>query len=143
MRTVLITGGAKGIGLACTRRFAKDGHRVLITGRDREALDRATAEVPGVEALAFDVLDEKAWEPLRDRGIDILVANAGVAHSAPLHRTTLDDWNRIIGVNATGVFLAARAVLPHMRDQNWGDRKSTRLNSSHANISYAVFCLKK
>ena len=122
-RTVLITGGNKGIGRACAASFAKDGHRVIVTGRDRGALDRVAGDIPGVEALAFDVTDEQAWADLDSQvqaGIDILVANAGIAMSAPIHRTSVDDWRRVMDINVLGVFLAARAVVPHMKEQGWG-----------------------
>ena len=136
-RTVLITGGNKGIGRACAERFAKDGHRVLITGRDQAALDEVAREVDNVEPLAFDVTDEMAWIRL-DVDVDVLVANAGIAASAPLHRTTLTDWNRMLGVNATGVFLAARALLPHMREQNWGRIVAVASVAGHHGVRYGV-----
>ena len=118
-RTVLITGGNKGIGRACAATFAKDGHRVVVTGRDREALDRVARDIPGVEAIAFDVTDEQAWADL-DLGVDILVANAGIAMSAPIHRTSVEQWHRVQDINVLGVFLAARAVVPRMKEQGWG-----------------------
>src|SRR5207253_9374156 len=58
---------------------------------------------------------------------------------------TLDEWNSVMNTNLTSVFLMCRAFVPHMKGHGYGriDRKSTRLNSSHVAISYAVFCLKK
>jgi NAD(P)-dependent dehydrogenase (short-subunit alcohol dehydrogenase family) len=134
-RTVLITGGAKGIGRACAERFARAGHRVLITGRDRSALDAVAGATPGVEPRAFDVTDPDAWADL-DVGVDVLVANAGVEHAAPLHRTTLEDWRRIMDVNATGVFLGAKAVLPGMRERGWGRIVAVASVASHRGVRY-------
>ena len=136
-RTVLITGGNKGIGRACAERFAAQGHRVVVTGRDEAALEAVARDLPEVEPLVFDVTDEQAWSNL-DLRVDVLVANAGIAHSAPLQRTTLEDWNRTLGVNATGVFLAARAVLPHMREQNWGRIVAVASIAGHHGVRYGT-----
>lgn len=134
-RTVLITGGNKGIGRACAQRFAADGHRVVVTGRDADALDAVTREVRGVQALAFDVADEAAWSNL-DLPVDVLVANAGVASTAPLRSTTLDDWRRTYEVNVTGVFLGARTVLPGMLERGWGRIVAVASVAGHRGVRY-------
>ena len=136
MRTVLITGGNKGIGRACAERFAAQGHRVVVTGRDKAALDDVAAAHPDIEPLAFDVTDEDAWSSL-DVDADILVANAGIAESAPLHKTTLEQWRRIYEINATGVFLACRAVLPGMRERGFGRIVAVASVASHHGVRYA------
>lgn len=134
-RTVLITGGSKGIGRACAERFWRDGHRVVVSGRDKAALDEVAGRFEGVETRAFDVCDAAAWEGW-DLDVDVLVANAGVEHSAPVHRTGLDDWDRLIAVNATGVFLSARAVLPGMRERGWGRFVTVASVASHHGVHY-------
>ena len=135
-KTVLVTGGNKGIGRACAERFAADGHRVVITGRDQAALDEVASRVPGIETRAFDVTDEAAWGAL-DLEVDIMIPNAGIAESAPLHRTSLEQWRRILDVNATGVFLATRAVLPGMRQRGWGRVVAIASVASHHGIRYS------
>ncbi|HVM20301.1 MAG TPA: SDR family NAD(P)-dependent oxidoreductase [Egibacteraceae bacterium] len=135
-RTVLVTGGNKGIGRACAERFAADGHRVIVTGRDEAALAAVVAANPGVEPLAFDVTDEAAWAGL-DVDIDILVANAGIAESAPVQKTTLEQWRRIQEVNVTGVFLGVRRVLPGMRERQWGRIVAVASAASHHGVRYA------
>lgn len=135
MTTVLITGGNKGIGRACAQRFAADGHRVVVTGRDERALDSVAKEVPGVEPLAFDVTDEAAWSAL-DLRVDVLVANAGVAATAPLHTTTLEQWRSTYEINVTGVFLGARAVVPGMRERGWGRLVAAASVASHRGVRY-------
>jgi NAD(P)-dependent dehydrogenase (short-subunit alcohol dehydrogenase family) len=104
-RLVVVTGGTKGIGKAVADRFAAAGERVEAVGRD-----------------AFDVTDEAEVEAYFERvGIpDVLVNNAGAAWSAPLARTTLDDWCEHLDVNATGVFLCTRAVLGGMIERGSG-----------------------
>src|SRR5947209_1582638 len=121
-RTVVVTGGAKGIGLATVRRFAGAGDRVVALGRDRKALDALAAAHPEVRAITCDVADEAAvTETFSSIGdVDVLVNNAGIAESAPVHRTTLEAWNRHLAINATGVFLCIRAVLPGMRERDAG-----------------------
>jgi len=105
----VVTGGGKGIGAAVCVRFASD--RVVSVGR-----------TPGEVDYVCDVTDEAAVAALFDRvgPVDVLVNNAGVAGSAPLARTTLEDWRRQLGVNATGAFLCTRAVVPGMVERGAG-----------------------
>jgi NAD(P)-dependent dehydrogenase (short-subunit alcohol dehydrogenase family) len=111
VRTVVVTGGGKGIGRALCERFAADGDRVVSVGRTRGEVDEVC-----------DVTDERAVSELFARigPVDVLVNNAGVAESNPLARVTLDDWRRHLEVNATGPFLCTRAVLPQMLERDSG-----------------------
>ena len=104
-RLVVVTGGGGGIGRALVARFEALGDRVEGVGR-REC----------------DVTDEAAVTDLFDRlgTVDVLVNNAGVADSAPLHRTTLASWRAHLDVNATGAFLCTRAAVPGMRERGRG-----------------------
>jgi len=118
-RTVVVTGGAKGIGLATTRAFAALGDQVVALGRDVQAL----AEIGGgVRTEICDVTDEHAVTSTFERigDVDVLVNNAGIAESAPLRRTTLDTWHRHFDVNVTGPFLCTRAVIESMRARGSG-----------------------
>lgn len=126
VRRALVTGGGRGIGRAVVERLAADGLSVVAVGRDRDALAGVAASAVEhgwlVETERCDVTDEAAVAALVERvgPIDVLVPNAGVSASAPVHRTTLDDWNGHLLVNATGVFLTVRAALPTMRDRGDG-----------------------
>ena len=104
MRLVVITGGTKGIGAAIAKRFSDAGDRVV-------ALGHADLDVTREDAVA-DVLG-----PIP---VDVLVNNAGISTSAPVHKTTVDSWRAQLEVNATGAFLCTRAVLPGMRERNRG-----------------------
>ena len=125
-RTVVVTGGAKGIGRATTAAFAAHGDRVVALGRDTEAL----AVLPGsigiaggnVETARCDVSDEaEVEETFKGIGpVDVLVNNAGIAATAPLAKTSLADWEAQIAVNATAAFLCTRAVLPGMLERGSG-----------------------
>jgi len=116
-RTVVVTGGAKGIGRAIVNRFAALGDDVVALGRDQHAL----AELD-VRTANCDVTDEVAVnETFRRVGeVEVLVNNAGFAESAPLTKTTLASWARHFEVNVTGSFLCMRAVVPEMRARGHG-----------------------
>ncbi len=118
-RSVVVTGGAKGIGLATVQRFAALGDQVIALGRDRDALARIEH---GVRTFVCDVTDEaQVVETFTTIGpVDVLVNNAGIAQSAPLAKTTLASWSAHFDVNATGPFLCMRAVAPGMRERRHG-----------------------
>lgn len=116
-RRVLVTGGGSGIGLAIARAFHKAGNEVTVSGRDRDRL-----EATGLPWLQFDACDEDAVTRALASGptFDIVVANAGGATTAPLLKTSRADWDRMLALNLTSVWLTARAAVPPMVDQRWG-----------------------
>jgi NAD(P)-dependent dehydrogenase (short-subunit alcohol dehydrogenase family) len=116
-RTVVVTGGAKGIGLAVVKRFAALGDEVIALGRDEAALQKLDTRT-----AVCDVTDEDAVTRTFERigAVDVLVNNAGYAESARLNRTTLSSWGRHFDVNVTGPFLCMRAVVPGMRERKSG-----------------------
>jgi NAD(P)-dependent dehydrogenase (short-subunit alcohol dehydrogenase family) len=122
-RRVVITGGAKGIGAAIARRFAAAGDEVV-------ALGHADLDVTDEDAVAA-VLGSLGE-------IDVLVNNAGVSTSAPVHRTTLDDWRTQLDVNATGAFLCTRAVLPGMRERDHGRIVTVASTAAHVGAPYTA-----
>ena len=117
MSTAVVTGGTRGIGRAISTELAGTGHHViaLATSEPPEPLD-------GVDARICDVTDElQVAATFADLGpVDILVNNAGVSGSNRLGRTTLDEWNRNMTVNATGAFLCTRAVIDQMLERDAG-----------------------
>ena len=121
-KTVLITGGGSGVGADMARHFAEAGARVVIAGRRAAALDRVAARHRAISPVVTDVTDEEAVAALfkASGSVDVVIANAGMAESAPLVRTSLEDWNRQIAVNLTGVFLTLRAGLAQMKGRDWG-----------------------
>ncbi|MEO6300940.1 MAG: SDR family NAD(P)-dependent oxidoreductase, partial [Paracoccaceae bacterium] len=118
-KRVLITGGGSGAGADLARGFAEAGAQVVISGRRLEAL-AAVAITTGARALQADVTDEGSVKAMFAAAgpCDIVIANAGAADSAPMSRTTLDQWNAMIAVNLTGVFLTLRDGLNQM--SGWG-----------------------
>jgi len=125
-RHALVTGGHSGIGRAIALSLAAEGLAVTICGRREELLKAVAAEAPTIHAIAADVTDEASVAALYEQAeaargpFDIVVANAGIASSAPAWRTSLEEWNRIISVNLTGAFLTVRPALKGMADRKSG-----------------------
>lgn len=118
-KRVLITGGGSGAGADLARGFAQAGADVIITGRRMDALN-TVANATGARPIQADVTVEASVKAMFAAAgpCDIVIANAGAADSAPMSKTTLDQWNAMIAVNLTGVFLTLRDGLNQM--QGWG-----------------------
>ncbi|TNC73315.1 SDR family NAD(P)-dependent oxidoreductase [Rubellimicrobium roseum] len=118
-RRVLVTGGGTGLGRDLARGFTAEGAEVVIAGRTCATLEE-TAFATGARWVQADVTDPQAVARMFDEAgrCDIVVANAGAAESGPFARVTHDDWQRMIAVNLTGVFLTFQEGLRRMGD--WG-----------------------
>jgi NAD(P)-dependent dehydrogenase (short-subunit alcohol dehydrogenase family) len=139
--TAVVTGGGKGIGRAVTARLAAEGLHVVATGRDLAALDEAAAAIEGeVSVRRCDVASEDQVVALFEEldGVDVLVNNAGISASAPLVRTTLEDWQRQFEVNATGAFLSTREALPTMLDRGRGRIVTVASTAAHVGYRYTA-----
>jgi NAD(P)-dependent dehydrogenase (short-subunit alcohol dehydrogenase family) len=123
----LVTGASKGIGQACARALSEAGHRVALVARDADALQAVAESLPG-EALVVpaDVLDPAALDAAFERvegewgPVEILVLNAGASMSAPLVKTSDDDWQRMLDLNLTAPFRCLRRALPSMTAAGFG-----------------------
>ncbi len=125
MRNVVITGGTRGIGAACTRLFASNGDRVFaIYSHDDAAAQKIAAET-GAIVIKADISDEKAVNTAAEKihkygNADILVNNAGIAQIKLFSDITADDWDKMFGVNIRGTFLMTKAFLPDMINKKSG-----------------------
>jgi NAD(P)-dependent dehydrogenase (short-subunit alcohol dehydrogenase family) len=123
----LVTGASKGIGAACARALSEAGHRVALVSRDASALEEVADALPGdalvvpAELTDPDAPDavfarvEEEWGP-----VEILVVNAGASMSAPLVKTSDEDWQRMLDLNLTAPFRCLRRALPAMTDAGFG-----------------------
>jgi NAD(P)-dependent dehydrogenase (short-subunit alcohol dehydrogenase family) len=128
-KVALVTGAARGIGLATAKRFLAEGWRVALLDIDGDTLARAVAglsETDRTLALECDVADAPAVREAVDRiakrfgRLDTLINNAGVAVFAPVLETSDEDWSRILAVNLSGPFLCTKAAVPLMREHGGG-----------------------
>jgi len=154
-KIVLITGATSGIGLGCARKFAENGDKVILTGRNEQRLAeiRQELEAKGGEVLtlAFDVRDSQQAQqcinnlPEEWQEIDVLVNNAGLALGLePEYEGDLDDWSTMIDTNIKGLLTMTRLVVPGMVERNRGH--IINIGSVAGDAAYAggnVYCATK
>jgi len=154
-KIVLITGATSGIGLACAKKFAANGDRLILTGRNAQRLAEIAKELTDkgtdVLTLTFDVRDrEKAAKyiselPAEWQSIDVLVNNAGLALGLePEYEGSLDDWETMIDTNVKGLLTMTRIVVPGMVERNRGH--IINVGSVAGDAAYAggnVYCATK
>ncbi len=154
-KTVLITGATSGIGLGCARKFAENGDRLILTGRNEKRLEeiRKELEEKGTKVLilTFDVRDsQKAKQQIDNlpeewKEIDVLVNNAGLALGLePEYEGDLNDWEVMIDTNIKGLLTMTRLVVPGMVERNSGH--VINIGSVAGDAAYAggnVYCATK
>jgi NADP-dependent 3-hydroxy acid dehydrogenase YdfG len=151
-KIVLITGATSGIGLACARKFAANGDKLILTGRNEQRLAEIKKELDTeVITLAFDVRNREEVEkqisslPADWQNIDVLVNNAGLALGLePEYEGDLDDWGTMIDTNIKGLLIMTRLVVPGMVKRNHGH--IINVGSVAGDVAYAggnVYCATK
>jgi 3-hydroxy acid dehydrogenase/malonic semialdehyde reductase len=126
--TILVTGATAGFGAAMTRRFVRDGHRVIAAARRVERLQALHSELgAAVLPLVLDVTDANAVAALPNslppdwRAVDVLINNAGLAKGLdPAQKASVADWDRMVAVNVSGMMHMTHALLPGMAERNRG-----------------------
>jgi len=126
-RTAVVTGGARGIGLACAAKIASGGGRIALWDRDMDRAKQSAASLGDAIAVAVDVTDEKsitAALATTEKALaapDILIASAGITGpNTTVVQYPVDAWKQVIDINLTGVFLSNRAVVGGMVKRGWG-----------------------
>ena len=129
-RSVIVTGGSKGIGRGIARVFARTGVKLTIVGRDRAALDTAVAEMNAAGATArgvicdvsnFDQVQRMTDEAAEAQGgLDIVCANAGSFPQVKMVDMTPDDWDQMMANNLRSTFLCVKAAIPHFERRGKG-----------------------
>ena len=151
-KVVLITGATSGIGLACARKFAANGDRLILTGRNEQQLEEIKNELDTeVMTLAFDVRDRDEAKrqinelPAEWQKIDVLVNNAGLALGLePEYEGNFDDWETMIDTNIKGLLTMTRLIVPGMVERNSGH--IINIGSVAGDAAYAggnVYCATK
>lgn len=125
--TILITGAGSGIGAGLAELLARDGHHVVCTDLDEDAASATARRISNSggssDARKLDVTSDDsvhALMPSLDRPVDILINNAGLQHVSPLEDFPVERWELLIQVMLVGVARLTRAVLPGMRERNFG-----------------------
>jgi NAD(P)-dependent dehydrogenase (short-subunit alcohol dehydrogenase family) len=119
-KVVVVTGAGSGIGRSTARLFARLGAKVHVTDIDGDAAKRVADEIGNATAHTVDSTDPQALEELatkvfaEDGRVDVLHNNAGIGHAADIEETTVEDWQRVIGVNLLGVAYGIQAFVPRM-----------------------------
>lgn len=129
-KVIIITGGAGGIGKETAKLLAKEGAKVVIFDINEDRLTEAKKEIEKygiVEAIKADVTDFKSVSDAVNKvyekfgKIDVLINNAGITRDGFLSKMDLEDWNKVIAVNLTGVFNTTKAVVPYMLERGKGN----------------------
>ena len=126
MKTVLITGGSRGIGASCVKLFSEAGYSVAFTYKNSEAAAQALAQKYGALAILADNQSEADITAAVERTvleygrIDCLINNASVSSFSLIQDVSRDTWDKTLGTNLTGAFLYSKLVLPHMIRQGAG-----------------------
>ncbi|MEA2423157.1 MAG: hypothetical protein QOF55_2256, partial [Thermoleophilaceae bacterium] len=132
-KIVVITGAGSGIGRATALLFGRLGAKVHVTDIDGDAAAAVRDEIGSAVAHTVDSSDPAALEALavrvfeEDGGVDVLHNNAGIGHAADIEETTVEDWQRVIGVNLLGVAYGVQAFAPRMLKQG---RPATIVNTA-------------
>ncbi len=150
-KRVVVTGGASGIGLATAKRFVDEGCRVVILDINRETLDKAKVELPGLaggicaDISSPDEVDAAFKET--DQivgGVDVLISNAGISIRKPFIESDYEQWLKVIDVNLHGMFLCTKAALERMKPQQSGVIIYTASTSGiNGNPNYADYSAAK
>jgi 3-oxoacyl-[acyl-carrier protein] reductase len=153
-KVIIVTGASRGIGRAAACLLAERGGHVVLAGRDESALQEVSRSIESRKgvglAVPTDVCLESSVKTLVNQAvsrfgrIDVLVNNAGVCVYGPVTRTTLDEWEQVMGTNVKGVFLCTREVIPVMIQQGAGHIVTVASQAGKFGFpNLAIYCASK
>ncbi|MBP1963130.1 SDR family NAD(P)-dependent oxidoreductase [Paenibacillus aceris] len=129
-KTAIVTGGANGIGKATVQKFLEEGANVVFTDINEQAGNQTCEELKVINSnvifVKHDVQQETDWAHVVSTAkekfgrVDVLFNNAGIYSTKPVTDYTVDEWNRVLGINVVGVFLGMKHVVPEMRSNRSG-----------------------
>ena len=151
-KTVVVTGGASGIGLAASHRFHAEGASVVIADINGEAAEKAAKEL-GTDRCRARVVDVSDWEQVNALmeyaaktfgGLDIVHNNAGIGSFGPTPDVSVDEWRRVMEIDLSSVFYGCKAAIPLMRKRGGGAIVNTASGSGIAGDFGAIaYCTAK
>lgn len=152
-KVAIVTGGASGIGRRTAEVFVEEGARVVIADLDADGIGEVVSQLGHnqVDGSVMDVRDEQAVEALmahtvrRFGRLDVAVNNAGVGGFSPIHQYPLEDWERVMGIALTGVFLCIKHEAARLIEQGTGGSiiNMASLNATQATEGFAAYCSAK
>ena len=120
-KLAIVTGAARGIGLATAQLFKQNGYRVALVDKDKEELNNLSTNDVNEKKFCFDISDSTQLDNMYEEilnwhnRIDVLVNNAGVADFGVIEKTTIDRWNEVMKTNLDGVFLTTQKAIPSLK----------------------------
>ncbi len=154
-KVAIVTGSAEGIGKATAEMFAREGAKVVVAdiNQDKGEAVAEAIRAAGGEAvfMPLDVTKEESWQALLDATVQkfgkltVLVNNAGISVAKDIEATSLEDWNRIMEVNATGVFLGTKLAIAAMKDngENCSIINRSSIDGQIAEPGLFAYCASK
>jgi acetoacetyl-CoA reductase len=149
-KTALVTGGTRGIGAAISKYLQKHGYKVIANYHSRDEAAQAFKQETGVEIAKFDVakyaeVEKNIAQLVATHGpIHVLVNNAGITKDGFLHKMSEDDWDLVIETNLKSAFNLCRAVVPLMREQDFGRIINiSSINAQKGQFGQTNYCAAK
>ena len=154
-KVAIVTGSAEGIGQATAELFAREGAKVVVADINQDKGEQVAQAIrrEGGEAvfIHLDVTQEESWRTLIDEttqkygNLTVVVNNAGISVAKDIEATSLEDWNRIMNVNATGVFLGTKCAIAAMKDngQNCSIINRSSIDGQIAEAGLFAYCASK
>lgn len=152
-KVAIVTGAGRGIGEAIARKFVQEGAKVVVCDMNEPDVKRVFEDITaqGGKAIGIvmnvsneDEVKQMVEKTVQEFGtVDILINNAGITRDAMVHKMTMEQWNQVMTVNLTGSFICCQAVIPIMREKNYGKIVNISSTSRFGNVGQANYAASK